>query len=181
MYNEDITHLASSVEDLALSNEQLTITLSDEEGMMLRTLAHRLQTTAEAILEAFVADLVHSERSGGGQEQTQAARWLDQRTEHFAPCDNHTSPPNLVEQLLATPDDLDEALLNWVEVVYNEWEHRTELTFEDVGGIWRVWYDGDQWVIGPPTGDPIPAASGRLRSVLHRTVEMMRQRSDGAL
>jgi hypothetical protein len=149
--------------------------------MILRTLAHRLQTTPEAIIEAFAADLVHSERSTGSEEQSQAARWLDQRTGHFDETNNHTMP-NLADQLLFTsPDDLDEALLNWVEVVYNEWEHRTELSFEDVGGTWRIWYDGDQWVIGPPNSDPIPAASGRLRSVLHRTVEMMRQRTDGAL
>ncbi len=163
------------------TEQSLSLSLSDEELMILRTLAHRLQTTPEAILEAFVADLVHSERSYSSDDQANATRWLDDRTGHLTETRNHTTP-DLADQLIsASPDDIDETLLNWVEVVYNEWEHRTELTFEDVGGTWRIWYDGEQWVIGPPTGDPIPAASGKLRSVLHRTVEMMQQRSDGAL
>lgn len=56
--------------------EKLTIELTTEELQDLKEKAEEYDTTVEEILEAFVADLTWSNRSGGSDERLFADEWL---------------------------------------------------------------------------------------------------------
>ena len=61
-----------------MSNATITVTLTEQEVRRLIHIAQDYDTTPEAIIQAFAADFVDSEFSGGTNERMYANMWFEQ-------------------------------------------------------------------------------------------------------
>lgn len=61
-----------------MSNATITVTLTEQEVQKLIHIAQDYDTTPEAIIQAFTADFVDSEFSGGTNERMYVNMWFEQ-------------------------------------------------------------------------------------------------------
>lgn len=61
-----------------MSNATITVTLTEQEVQRLIHIAQDYDTTPEAIIQAFTADFVDSEFSGGTNERMYVNMWFEQ-------------------------------------------------------------------------------------------------------
>ncbi|MEM8534043.1 MAG: hypothetical protein AAGF95_24570 [Chloroflexota bacterium] len=77
-----------------MSNATITVTLTEQEVQRLIHIAQDYDTTPEAIIQAFAADFVDSEFSGGTNERMYANMWFEQ---NCAPPSTHVYIDNKID------------------------------------------------------------------------------------